>query len=108
MSMYAVKMTVLDDYKLIIEYDTGEYKFIDLKDIIFKYDCYKKLRDEEFFKQAFIDEFNDAPCWPNNLDMDPVEVYYMGVIISATDYRLAIARQIMKDHKELFERLAKL
>lgn len=83
MELQAINMMILDNYKLIIEYHTGEIKFIDLKDIIFAHDCWEELRDETIFKQAFIDEFDDAPCWPNhNLDMDPIEVYFLGETIN--------------------------
>ena len=112
MRLKAIQLIALDDYKLIIKYDTGEAKFIDLKDEIFKYDCWKELRDEDVFKKAFIDEFDDAPCWSDNLDMDPVEIYYMGVLMSEEEVmfqrRLEMAKRIMEENKSLFERLSKL
>lgn len=83
MELEVKTMIILNDYKLIIEYKTKEIKYIDLKEIIFTHDCWKELRDESVFKQAFIDEYNDAPCWPNrNLDMDPIEIYYKGLTIN--------------------------
>ena len=50
MELQAINMMILDNYKLIIEYHTGEIKFIDLKDIIFAHDCWEELRDETIFK----------------------------------------------------------
>ena len=82
MELSAIKLIILDNYKMIIKYNTGETKYIDLKNIIMTNECWKELKDESTFKQAYIDDFGDAPCWPNhNLDMDPVKVYNTGITI---------------------------
>ena len=100
MELQVVEMKILNDYKLILTYHTGEEKFIDLKSIIFAHDCWKELQDESLFKQAFIDEFGDAPCWPNNIEMDPVEVYYASILINGS-YTMAINKLNNNSNKEI-------
>ena len=93
MYLNAVKVLALDDYKLHITYDDGRVKYIDLKERIFKYDCWKELRDINFFRQVFVDEFGNAPCWPNDVDMDPINIY-------EESYWIDIDKQVQKFRKE--------
>ena len=94
----ALKIIALDDYKLHITYDTGEVKYINLKNIIFKHDCYKQLRNMDFFRQVFVDDFGNAPCWPDNLNMDPVEIYHMGLIVDIDKQSQKFRKIEVKDY----------
>lgn len=79
MEIFVKNIIPTNEYALIIQYETGEIKYIDLKDEIFKYDCWKELRNIEYFNLVYVDEFGDGPCWPNNIEMNPIRIYNQSI-----------------------------
>lgn len=71
-----ISVTPLNDYRLLIEYITGERKIFDVKPYI-KGDWYGELMDEEIFKTVH-------PCgttveWEDGQDIAPHELYELSV-----------------------------
>ena len=66
----------LTDYKLEIEFDSGEKKIFDVKPYI-KGEWYSELQDIEYFNSVFTNEYTVE--WPNGQDICPDELYYNGV-----------------------------
>lgn len=69
----AVKVTPLDDYNLLIEFDNGEEKQFDVKPYI-SGSWYGELKNEAYFKSVAVDGF--TVVWPNGQDICPDDLYY--------------------------------
>ena len=63
----------LDNYQLDVAFEDGTHGVIALADRLFG-PMFEPLRDANFFKQAFVDEFG-AVCWPNGADLAPDALY---------------------------------
>ena len=90
MRLKVLNILAYDNYDLILFYDTDkskniEIKLINLKETIFKNDCWKDLRDINLFKQVFVDDFGDGPCWPNDIEMEPISIYYDSILLFECD-----------------------
>ena len=84
MQLLVLNIIPTNNYELIIQYivdGNTETKYIDLSEEIFKYQCWESLRDIDVFKKVFVDDFNDGPCWPNNIDMNPIRIYNQSIDI---------------------------
>lgn len=68
-SAYPVK-----DYHLILEFDTGEYKVVDLRQFL-KGPVFEPLKDQGYFKQVKVDHEAGTVTWPNGADLDPDVLY---------------------------------
>ncbi|BCV20418.1 DUF2442 domain-containing protein [Moorella sp. Hama-1] len=68
-SAYPVK-----DYHLILEFDTGEYKVVDLRQFL-KGPVFEPLKDPSYFKQVKVDHEAGTVTWPNGVDFDPDVLY---------------------------------
>ena len=70
------KITVLPDYKILLEYKDGAKGVFDFpKTLSFKGD-FAKLRDPaEFGKARISRDIQKCLTWPGQLDLDPVQVY---------------------------------
>lgn len=66
----------LTDYKLEIEFDSGEKKIFDVKPYI-KGEWYSELQDIEYFNSVFANGYTVE--WPNGQDICPDELYYNSV-----------------------------
>jgi len=64
-----VKVQVLPEYRLSVEFDDGVRGEVDLSDRLFG-PMFEPLRDPILFAQAFIDEYG-VVCWPNGADLAP-------------------------------------
>lgn len=77
--VYAVKVTPIINYIILVEFNTGEIKI---------YNCYPlldiplfaKLKNKAFFMTAHIDE-TGLVCWDNETDIPPEELYNNSVDI---------------------------
>jgi hypothetical protein len=59
---------VLDNWKLIVVFDNLLSKELDCSTLL-QYPAFAPLKDEQFFKKAFIN--HNTVCWPGNLDLNP-------------------------------------
>ena len=80
---YAVKVTPLDNYNIIVEFNTGEIKIYNCYPL-FSIPLFAKLKDKDFFMTAHIDE-TGLVCWDNSTDIPPDELYNNSVDICDDD-----------------------
>lgn len=69
----AKNVSATDDYKIIIEFDSGERKIFDVTPYITG-EWYKELADMNYFKSVFANGFTVE--WPHGQDLCPDEIYY--------------------------------
>ena len=68
----AIRVTPLENYRLLIEFDTKEIKMLDIKPFI-KGIFYEPLLNEDYFKMVHCDGYTIV--WPNEQDICPDNVY---------------------------------
>jgi len=74
--MHKVKKFLhVENYKIIIEFDDGKLKIIDLKDEIWG-PIFEPLKDLEYFKKAKVK--GGTLVWPNEADFCPDVLYKIG------------------------------
>lgn len=67
------KVEVVENYKLILYFETGEKKLYDMKKN-FKYECFKNLRNWEIFKT--VKAVGETIEWETGEDINPEELYF--------------------------------
>ena len=76
MRIRPVKVKPLENYRLLIDFNTGEQKIFDVKPY-FKYAFYASLQEGDKFYQVFVDDVTVQ--WANGCDIAPHELYDYGV-----------------------------
>jgi len=66
------KVSARSDYKIELEFSTGETRIFDVTPYLDK-GIFKQLKDSTLFKQAYI--AFDTVCWPGNIDIAPETLY---------------------------------
>ena len=87
----AVKVTPLDDFRLLITFDSEEKKIFDVKPYI-KGSWYGELGNIGYFKSVFTDGF--TVVWPNGQDICPDELYELSVSLQMENEKSEI-RQVI-------------
>lgn len=72
----AIKVFVLKNYKLKIEFNNGEIKIFDVSPYI-QGSWYSQLKDSNYFSLVKPDGFTIT--WPNGQDICPDDLYYNSV-----------------------------
>jgi hypothetical protein len=83
---YTIKVTeaeYLDDYRILLTFNTGEQKEVDLKDHL-NGEIFKPLRDKNIFMQFTVNKDLDTIVWSNGADIAPYSLYDIGKTISKT------------------------
>ncbi len=65
-SVYLVELKYVADYRVFLRFNTGESGEVDLKDLVFKYEAAKPLRDPKHFAQFF---WIRGRRWPGSADL---------------------------------------
>ena len=68
----AVSVSVLDNFRLSVEFENGETRIFDAAPLLNR-KCYQKLRNKAFFGLATV--IFGVVSWPGNLDIDPDWLY---------------------------------
>ena len=76
----ARKVTPLDNYKLLVEYVTGEKRLYDCSPQL-QYEAFEPLKDVTLFNKVHV-EFG-AIVWNDDIDMSPDEPYINGRVIES-------------------------
>ncbi len=78
MILNVTKVEYAGDYRVILQFDNGEKKIVDLKDTIFndRRAIFEPLRKKDFF-QDFHVKFNTI-SWKNEADFAPEFLYEIG------------------------------
>jgi hypothetical protein len=66
------------DYQLILTFENGEKKLVDLKDRL-SGPIFEPLKDIEFFKKVYVDVELGTIAWPNGADKAPDVLYKIGL-----------------------------
>jgi len=73
----AVKIKILPDYKLLIDFNTGESKIYDFCDDL-KHPVFSKLKNKKFFANAKIE--SGGIVWDDETDIATEHLYERGVV----------------------------
>lgn len=78
MEPHLAAVTPLDDFYLLLEYETGERKRFDVKPYL-GVGMYRRLNDEAYFKTARLEHDGWFVGWPEGEDLAPEDLYGLGV-----------------------------
>lgn len=71
------------DYHLILEFDTGEYKVVDLRQFL-KGPVFEPLKDPSYFRQVKVDHEAGTVIWPSGADLDPDVLYSRSITLTSS------------------------
>ena len=63
------------DYRIFLKFNTGETGEVDLRDIVYKYQIAKSLRDPEVFSRFHLDSWPTL-VWDCGFDVAPESLYF--------------------------------
>jgi hypothetical protein len=105
---HVVAIRVLDDYRLWLQFKTGEEKIYDLKPEL-KFPCFKPLADKSLFADVWID--GGTVAWgdieKDNIDIAPENLFEYGIpapehsLLPADKAKPIITRE--RDHSEFYK-----
>ncbi|MEI6491227.1 MAG: DUF2442 domain-containing protein [Verrucomicrobiota bacterium] len=64
----------LENYKIFVEFTSGENGIVDLKDTVFRYAAAKEIRDQTKFREFYLDEWPTI-AWKCGFDLSPETLY---------------------------------
>ncbi len=64
----------IDDYRIWLDFNTGESGEVDLKDLVWKFSAAAPLREKSEFAKFFLDEWPTL-AWDCGFDVDPEYLY---------------------------------
>lgn len=67
----------LEDYKLLLTFDNGVRKIVDLKNRL-DGEMFEPLKNIEYFRQVKVEPDLGTICWPNEADFAPDTLYQIG------------------------------
>lgn len=71
-----IEVKALEDFLLYIEFQNGEKKIYDMKELL-KFDYYKNLRNREIFKTVCV--YGITLKWSTGEDIAPEKIYFDSV-----------------------------
>ena len=72
-----IAVSYLSDYKLILTFENGEKKLVDLKNRLLG-PVFEPLKDIDYFKKVYVDKELGTIAWPNGADKAPDVLYDIG------------------------------
>ena len=79
-SIEVVKARYLKDYEVVLTFNTGEIKIVDLKNQLYG-EVFEPLKDLSLFMQFKVDKELGTISWPNGADIAPYSLYDLGEVI---------------------------
>jgi hypothetical protein len=76
-----IGVTPLEDFKIKLEYETGEIKIFDVSPYI-NGAWYEELGDATYFKSVRVTDDKVCVEWANGQDIAPDELYSRGILIN--------------------------
>jgi Protein of unknown function (DUF2442) len=73
-----IAVTPLEDYALLLQFDSGEQRRLDLRPYL-AYGIFERLREPAFIALAQPD--HGTVGWPGGIDLDPDSVYLDSVVM---------------------------
>ena len=74
---WITEVSYIEDYKLKIRFENGEYKLVDLESHL-EGKIFKPLKDISYFKSVILNQDIDTIVWQNNVDFSPDFLYEIG------------------------------
>ena len=74
--VYLTKARYKEDYKIFLEFNTGESGEVDLEETIYKYNAAKPIRNKENFARFYLDSWPTL-AWECGFDISPESLYSM-------------------------------
>jgi Protein of unknown function (DUF2442) len=78
MNPRVVSVTPLEDHALLLQFNSGEQRRLDVRPYL-AYRVFERLREPEFFALAQPD--HGTVGWPGGIDLDPDSVYLDSVVV---------------------------
>jgi hypothetical protein len=75
---YITEATYLSDYKLMIRFENGRAKLVDLASHL-DGPIFEPLKDPQYFRRFTVNPDIDTVTWPNDADFSPDFLYEIGV-----------------------------
>ena len=72
MSPRAKKAKALDEFKIEVEFTTGEVRIFDVTPLL-NYPVYQPLKTRSYFEKVFVSQ--GIVQWPNEVDISPDSLY---------------------------------
>lgn len=69
-----ISVESMEDYLLLIRFETNEEKIYDMKELIQRIKYYERLKDKDYFKN--VKPSGDTIIWENGEDVCPEDLYY--------------------------------
>jgi hypothetical protein len=60
----------LEDYKIFVEFTSGENGIVDLNDTVFRYEAATEIRDQNKFRDFYLDDWPTI-AWKCGFDLSP-------------------------------------
>jgi hypothetical protein len=76
-----IKVVYSSGYKLIVTFENGEEKLVDLNDRLIG-PIFELLKDVNYFKTVYVDKESGTIAWPNGADIAPETLYKIGLPVS--------------------------
>ena len=73
-----IDVKCLSDYKLLLTFENGERRKVDLEDRL-SGPIFEPLKNKAYFKQVYVDPELGTIAWPNGADKAPDTLYKIGV-----------------------------
>ena len=77
MLLDVIKVLYISDYKLILTFENGERKLVDLRERLIG-PIFEPLKDVNYFKKVYVDKELGTIAWPNGADKAPETLYEIG------------------------------
>jgi len=77
MLLDVIDVQYLNDYRLIITFENGEKRVVDLKNRL-DGPIFEPLKEIDYFKQVSVDKELGTITWPNGADKAPDTLYLIG------------------------------
>ena len=73
--VYILKAKYVKDFKIFVTFNTFESGEVDLKDVVYRYEIAKPLRDASVFSKFYLDSWPTL-AWDCGFDIAPESLYF--------------------------------
>ena len=73
-----IKITPLDDMLLLVKFETGESKILDMKPYMQMHKSFESLKDTKLFRSVRTEHFGRVIIWDKKIDIDGEEAWEFG------------------------------
>ena len=70
-----IKVTILTDYKLHLQFDDGSYGNVDISKLVPFEGVFEPLKDKAFFSRVHVNPDIGTICWENGADLSPAYLH---------------------------------